>query len=295
MDGDASATPNDDTGSRFILTATGASTRGQVAALSRFVDEQDGYIEAFDQFDDPATRQFFARAVFRMPREPDAAHELEAECRAAAQRYRLTTTIRSEHHRPRVVILVSRPDHCLRDLLYRRARGELSMDVTAIVSNHPDLAPLAAQYGIRFVHLPVDKDARAAQEAQLAELIAETDSEFVVLARYMQILSDDFARRLYGRAINIHHSFLPGFKGARPYRQAYERGVKLIGATAHFVTPDLDEGPIIEQTVDRVDHTASPAGLAATGRDCECLALSRAVRYCLERRVFLNGDRTVVL
>lgn len=279
---------------RFILTATGPSTRGQVAAISRFVDEEAGYIEEFDQFDDSATRCFFARAVFRAAHSPDAAVALANKFRTAAEDFGLSAEVRSERDRPRVLILVSRPDHCLRDLLYRRARGELSMEITAVVSNHRDLALLVEQYGLRFVHLPVSKETRARQERELAALIDETDSELVVLARYMQILSDDFARRLHGRAINIHHSFLPGFKGARPYRQAYERGVKLIGATAHFVTPDLDEGPIIEQAVERVTHTAVPNDLAASGRDCECRALAHAVRCYIERRVFLNGDRTVV-
>lgn len=275
--------------------ATGASMRGQVAAISRFVDNQSGYIEAFDQFDDPATRRFFARAVFRTAHGPNAAAVLAEKCRSATEGFGLATVIQSEIERARAIILVSRPDHCLRDLLYRCARGELAMDITAVVSNHRDLAPLAARYGLRFVHLPVTDATRMHQEGQLDALINDTASELIVLARYMQILSDDFARRLHGRAINIHHSFLPGFKGARPYRQAYQRGVKLIGATAHFVTPDLDEGPIIEQAVERVDHTATTAGLAASGRDCECRALSTAVRYYLERRVFLNGDRTVVL
>lgn len=280
--------------SRFILTATGPSMRGQVAAISRFVDDEAGYIEELDQFDDPATQCFFARAVFRAERAPHGAVDLMGKFRAAADGFKLSAAIRSEYDRPRVLIMVSRPDHCLRDLLYRHARGELAMEITAVVSNHRDLAPLAEQYDLPFVHLPVSNDTRAAQEQELQSLIDETDSELVVLARYMQILSDDFARRLQGRAINIHHSFLPGFKGARPYRQAYNRGVKLIGATAHFVTADLDEGPIIEQEVERVTHTARADALAASGRDCECRALSQAVRYYTERRVFLNGNRTVV-
>ncbi|MGB7754987.1 MAG: formyltetrahydrofolate deformylase [Salinisphaera sp.] len=280
--------------SRFVLTATGPSTRGQVAAISRFVDDESGYIEEFDQFDDPSTRCFFARAVFWSAHSPDAAVALTNKFRNEAEDFRLSAEIRSGYDRPRVLILVSRPDHCLRDLLYRRARGELEMEITAVVSNHRDLAPLAEQYGVRFVHLPVSPETRGQQERQLAALIEETGSELVILARYMQILSDDFARRLQGRAINIHHSFLPGFKGARPYRQAYERGVKLIGATAHFVTPDLDEGPIIEQAVERVTHAGTPNALASSGRDCECRALAHAVRCYIERRVFLNGDRTVV-
>lgn len=291
--GDALSTHSAD--ARFILTATGPSMRGQVAAISRFVDDRGGYIEAFDQFDDPATRHFFGRAVFRVSDDQHEAAKLAKQCRAATAGVELTTTVRSEQARPRVLVLASRLDHCLRDLLYQRARGELAMEVTAVVSNHRDVEPIAAQYGVRFVHLPVNDDTRADQEAQLSTLIEETGSELVVLARYMQILSDDLVDRLYGRTINIHHSFLPGFKGAKPYRQAYERGVKLIGATAHFVTPELDEGPIIEQEVERVDHTATTAELAACGRASECRALSRAVKFYLERRVFVNGNRTVVL
>src|SRR5699024_325407 len=281
--------------SRFIRTATGPSMRGQVAAISRFVDERGGYIEEFGQYDDPATRHFFSRAVFRTGHAPDAVAQLAERCEMATADVGLTTRLQSEYDRPRVLIMVSRLDHCLRDLLYRRARGELAMEVTAIVSNHRNLASIAAQHGLRFVHLPVSNANRVEQEAQLATLIEETQSELIVLARYMQILSDKMAQGLQGHPSNIHHSFLPGYKGARPYRQAYDRGVKLIGATAHFVTADLDEGPIIEQEVARVDHTAISSDLVERGRDCECQALSRAVRFYLQRRVFLNGQRTVVL
>lgn len=280
---------------RFILSATGASQRGQVAALSGFVDSQGGFVESFQQYDDPRTRRFFARAVFRLEQPPPSQAELLACCRQATRNLQLQVSLQGQDQRPRVLIMVSKPDHCLRDLLYRHARGELAMEISAIVSNHRHLQSLAEQYQLHFVHLPVNDATRSSQEAQLLSLIEATGSELVVLARYMQILSDDLVEHLHGRTINIHHSFLPGFKGAQPYRQAYERGVKLIGATAHFVTPDLDEGPIIEQVVQRVDHTATPQSLAANGRDCECRALAAAVRYYLERRVFLNGGRTVVL
>ncbi|RMO56077.1 hypothetical protein ALQ38_01198, partial [Pseudomonas marginalis pv. marginalis] len=188
----------------------------------------------------------------------------------------------------------SKFDHCLTDLLYRYHKGEMDMTLTAIVSNHLDLRPMAEREGIRFIYLPVSKDNKAAQEAELMKIVDDTRTELVVLARYMQILSDDLCRQLSGRAINIHHSFLPGFKGAKPYHQAYQRGVKLIGATAHYVTSDLDEGPIIEQEVQRVDHVYKPDDLVAIGRDTETVALSKAVKYHLEHRVFLNQDRTVV-
>jgi formyltetrahydrofolate deformylase len=189
---------------------------------------------------------------------------------------------------------VSNFDHCLEDLLYRHRTGELKMDITAVVSNHVTLQPTAACHDLPFFHLPVTPATKPEQERRLIELVESTRTELVVLARYMQILSDELCARLRGRAVNIHHSFLPGFKGAKPYHQAYDRGVKVIGATAHYVTHDLDEGPIIEQIVERVDHGHTPDMLVAAGRDSERRALSAAVRYLIEQRVFLNGGRTVV-
>jgi formyltetrahydrofolate deformylase len=194
----------------------------------------------------------------------------------------------------KTVIMVSKDDHCLDDLLYRRRNGELNMSITAVVSNHLDLRPMVEREGIRFIFLPVTKENKAQQEARLLEVVEETGAELVILARYMQILSDELARRLAGRCINIHHSFLPGFKGAKPYHQAFDRGVKLIGATAHYVTPDLDEGPIIEQMVTRVDHNFRPEQLVRVGRDNECMALAGAVKFHIERRVFLHGNKTIV-
>jgi formyltetrahydrofolate deformylase len=194
----------------------------------------------------------------------------------------------------KALIMVSKYDHCLRDLLYRRSTGELNIDITAIVSNHEDLRILADQESVPFIHLPVTKDSKPEQEARLLEIIEETETELVVLARYMQILSDSLCRQLAGRCINIHHSFLPGFKGARPYHQAYERGVKLIGATAHYITADLDEGPIIEQMVERVNHSHDSQHLIQVGRDIEAQTLARAVKNHVRHRVFLNGLRTVV-
>lgn len=279
---------------QYVLTATAASARGQVAAISGVVDRCGGYIVEFDQYDDRHTSQFFARVVFDVESSTDY-DSLAAGFAEVGERFAMRWQLADRAARPRVLIMVSKTDHCLRDLLYRHARGELAMDITAVASNHPDLEPLAAAHGLRFVHLPVTADTRGEQEAALWQLITETQSELVVLARYMQILSDEMSRKLRGRAINIHHSFLPGFKGAKPYRQAFERGVKLIGATAHYVTSDLDEGPIIEQTVARVDHTDEVADLVAKGRDCECRALARALSLQLEGRVFLNGDWTVVL
>jgi formyltetrahydrofolate deformylase len=194
----------------------------------------------------------------------------------------------------RTLVLVSRSPHCLNDLLFRQSTGSLQIDIPAIVSNHTDAEPLAKTYGIPFHHLPVRPDNKAEAEAEMLRLVDDLGIHLIVLARYMQILSDGVCRRLDGRVINIHHSFLPSFKGARPYHQAHARGVKLIGATAHYVTADLDEGPIIEQEVARVDHAHSPEQLVAVGRDVECLALARAVRWHAEHRILLNGDRTVV-
>ncbi|WP_440997414.1 formyltetrahydrofolate deformylase [Arhodomonas sp. SL1] len=289
------ATVDDDAFERYVLTASGPSARGQVAGISAYVDWYGGYVEEFDQFDDLDRRCFFARTVFRVERGRSPGIEtLTHGFGEVAGRFDMQWSVHDTTRRPRVLIMASKLDHCLRDLLHRQARGELAMEVTAVVSNHPDLGGIAEAHDLPFVHLPVGPENRAEQEAALWARIEETDTELVVLARYMQVLSDGLCRRLAGRAINIHHSFLPGFKGASPYRQAYQRGVKLIGATAHYVTPDLDEGPIIEQVVERVDHTHRVPELTATGRDCECLALARAVKLHIQRRVFLNGDRTVV-
>lgn len=280
----------------YILTVTCRSAKGQVAAISGFLDSRGCYIKEFEVFDDELEDCFFVRCVFRGERGqmPPLVSLREAFAPIAA-RFGMQWALHDETRLPRVLIMVSRFDHCLNDLLYRWRMGELRMDIPAVVSNHPDLAPLAEAAGIPFHHLPVNADNRSEQEARLVELIDSTGSELVVLARYMQILSPALCAHLAGRAINIHHSFLPGFKGAKPYHQAHARGVKLIGATAHYVTTDLDEGPIIEQVVERVKHSHRAEDLLAVGRDMECLALSRAVRYHIEQRVFLNGGKTVVL
>ncbi len=212
-----------------------------------------------------------------------------------ATRFDMIWSIHDMSVKPKVLILVSKFDHCLADLLFRWRMNELMMDIVGIASNHPDLESLAVANGVAWHCLPVTAETKPQQEAQLLALIERNGAELVVLARYMQVLSGDLSARLAGRAINIHHSFLPGFKGAKPYHQAHARGVKLIGATAHFVTDDLDEGPIIEQVVERVTHACGPDRLLATGRDAECLALARAMKWFIERRIFINGNRTVVL
>ncbi|BAL27053.1 formyltetrahydrofolate deformylase [Azoarcus sp. KH32C] len=280
---------------QYILTASCPSRTGTVAKVSGYLAENRCYIMDMQQFDDVLTDRFFLRATFQG--DADATPELDHLREGflpIARDEEMEWAIHEVTRKPRVLLMVSKFDHCLDDLLYRTRTGELKMEITAIVSNHPDLEGLARWHNIPYIHLPVTKETRAEQEARLLEIVDETQSELVVLARYMQILSDDLCRKLRGRAINIHHSFLPGFKGAKPYHQAHARGVKLTGATAHYVTADLDEGPIIEQIVERVDHTFTPDMLAATGRDSECKALANAVRFHVEHRVFLNGDKTVV-
>src|SRR6056297_941597 len=247
------------------------------------------------QFTNESTGMFAMRTRFESTNTEPA--EVGNALEEATQPFTPWLTLRRESELPRVLIMVSQYDHCLVDLLYRQAAGEIPMDVPVIVSNHRVCEPIAEQYGIPFRYIPLEKGVKGAKEAaedRLREVMAEFDIDAVVLARYMQILSDRLCQDLQGRAINIHHSFLPGFKGARPYHQAYDRGVKLIGATAHYVIPDLDEGPIIEQSVERVDHRATPRHLVAVGRDIERVVLARAVRFHAEHRVLLNGERTVV-
>lgn len=279
----------------YVLNATCDSRLGTVAAVSGFLASRQCYITDMHQFDDVRSGRFFVRVTFYGdPVKTPPAQGLREEFSEIAEREQMDWAIYDGEKKPRTLIMVSKFDHCLVDLLYRHRTGDLKMEITAVVSNHPDLKTLVESHGIPYIHLPVTPDSKAQQEARLMEIVGETNSDLVVLARYMQVLSDVLCRRLRGRAINIHHSFLPGFKGAKPYHQAHERGVKLTGATAHYVTGDLDEGPIIEQIVERVDHTYTPENLAAAGRDSECRALAMAVRLHIEHRVFLNGSRTVV-
>lgn len=279
----------------YILIASCDSRMGTVAAVSGFLASRHCYITEMQQFDDVLSGKFFVRVTFfGEPGQTPALLQLREQFLDVATREDMEWAIHDGETRPRVLIMVSRFDHCLNDLLYRHRTGELRMDITAIVSNHTDLQGMAEAARLPFVHLPVNPDNKPAQEQRLLQLISESGSDLVVLARYMQVLSDDLCQQLRGRAINIHHSFLPGFKGAKPYHQAHARGVKLTGATAHYVTGDLDEGPIIEQIVERVDHSFTPERLAAAGRDSECRALAAAVKFHVEHRVFLNGSKTVV-
>lgn len=279
----------------YILTASCGSRMGTTAAVTSFLAARRLYIMEMHQFDDTISRRFFVRVKFcAVAGEPFDLSSLRGDFVSVATKEDMHWAIHDCAQRLRVMIMVSNLDHCLEDLLYRLRTGELPMVVPAIVSNHSTLKHIADQNGIPFYHLPITPETKAAQESRLFELIEQTQTELIVLARYMQILSDAVCRKLHGRVINIHHSFLPGFVGAKPYLQAHSRGVKLIGATAHFVTPDLDEGPIIEQVVERVDHSFTPESLTAWGRESERRALTTAVKLFLEHRILLNGDRTVI-
>lgn len=278
----------------LILKAACKAGSGIVAAVSTFLADRGAYISELSQFDDPDTGRFSMRARFHIDSGSATQTQLQTEFVEVAERFDMQWQLLSAHAPTPTLIMVSKFDHCLDDLLYRLHKGELNMQITAVVSNHLDLRPMVEREGIRFVYLPINPENKLQQEQVLREVIADTGTELVVLARYMQVLSDGLCKELSGRAINIHHSFLPGFKGARPYHQAYERGVKLIGATAHYVTSDLDEGPIIEQSVQPVDHTYSPEQLVAVGRDTETVALARAVKLHVEHRVFLHGNKTVI-
>ena len=279
---------------QYILKITCPAASGIVAAVTGYLAQNNCYISEMSQYDDETTGQFFTRIVFRFNGGKGDIDALQAGFDAVKAQFSMQADFYDCAQPMKVMIMVSKFDHCLLNLLYRHHKGELDFEITAIVSNHLDLRPIAEREGIRFIYLPVTKDTKEQQEAELLKIVDETQTELVILARYMQILSDNLCKQLSGRAINIHHSFLPGFKGAKPYHQAFERGVKLIGATAHFVTGDLDEGPIIEQEVQRVDHAYLPDNLVSVGRDTETVALSKAVKYFVEHRVFLNDDRTVV-
>jgi formyltetrahydrofolate deformylase len=283
--------------SSFILTLSGPDRPGIVHAVTAFLVQNNLNIIDSSQFGDPASERFFMRTQFAPATGSDAIAELEklrAEFVATAESFALEFEINPTVKKPRVLIMVSKIGHCLNDLLFRQSTGQLNIEVPLIVSNHPDFATLAATYNIPFHHLPVTAATKAQQEERILELVREHNIDLIVLARYMQVLSPTLCSAMSGRIINIHHSFLPSFKGAKPYHQAYDRGVKIIGATAHFVTSDLDEGPIIEQNVVRVNHGMSPKELTHAGSNVESNVLAAAVKYVTERRVILNGHKTVV-
>jgi formyltetrahydrofolate deformylase len=279
---------------RYIIVLSCLNQPGIVSKVSTVLYRHGGNIQEAHQFDDAGTGFFFMRMVFNLPEGGDL-ERLIADFRPIAESHDMKWEVRRRNERMRVLLMVSRLDHCLVDLLYRWRIGELKMDIVGIISNHPRETFDYIDFGdLPFHHLPVTKESKSAQEARIKQIVSERRAELVVLARYMQILSDDLASFLRGRCINIHHSFLPGFKGARPYHQAHSRGVKLIGATAHYVTADLDEGPIIEQDVERVSHQDSPEDLVRKGRDIERRVLARAVAFHLDGRTLLSGATTVV-
>ena len=279
----------------FILTLSCEDRPGLVAAVAGLLFENGGNILEAQQFDDVETGRFFMRVVFDLDDGEAAGATLGARFQALAELHGMDWRLRRRDERKKVMMLVSKFDHCLGDLLYRTRIGEMNMDVVGIISNHPREVLQTSMIGqIPYHHLPITRDTKPQQEAEIKRLIEESGAELVVLARYMQILSDDLAGWLAGRCVNIHHSFLPGFKGAKPYHQAHARGVKMIGATAHYVTGDLDEGPIIVQDVEHVSHNDTPEDLVRKGRDIERRVLARAVHYLLDDRVLINGAKTVV-
>ncbi|MCX4670879.1 formyltetrahydrofolate deformylase [Streptomyces sp. NBC_01381] len=278
-----------------VLTLDCPESPGIVHAVSLFLVEQGCDIIDNQQFGDRRDGHFFMRVRFAAPGGEDVTQALRRDFAAVAPPFAMRWHLEPVSARPRVLVMVSRYGHCLNDLLFRARSGDLPIDVVAVVSNHRDHQALVEWHDIPFFHMPVTAATKPEVEAQLLDTVASFDVDLVVLARYMQVLSDDLCRKLAGRVINIHHSFLPSFKGAKPYHQAHDRGVKLVGATAHYVTADLDEGPIIAQEVIDVDHSHTPDDLAAIGRDAESAALARAVRWHCEGRVFVQGRRTVVL
>ncbi len=280
---------------QYVLTLSCPDRPGIVSAVSTYLANSGQNILDAQQFDDVETSKFFMRVVFTAADLAVELSALQTGFAAIAERFAMDWQMRDRAARRRVMLLVSKSDHCLADILYRWRTGELEMIPTAIIANHPRETYAGLDLsGIPFHHLPVTKDTRGGQESAIWDLVMHTKADLVVLARYMQILSDELSTKLSGRCINIHHSFLPGFKGARPYHQAHDRGVKLIGATAHYVTSDLDEGPIIDQDVERISHRDRPEDLVRKGRDIERRVLARAIRYHLEDRVILNGRKTVV-
>jgi len=282
-------------GLEFILTLSCPDKPGIVYAVSSFLVQHSANIIDSQQYGEPDGGLFFMRVHFSVPPPGRPTAELERDFSWVAEAFQMAWRIHATTERIRTLLMVSQLGHCLNDLLFRWKSGSLPIDITGVVSNHETFRDLTESYRLPFHYIPVTPDAKPAAEARLLALIDETKTELVVLARYMQILSTEVCKRIEGRMINIHHSFLPSFKGAKPYHQAHAKGVKLVGATAHYVTPDLDEGPIIEQGLMRVDHSYSPQRLAEAGRDVEAQVLARAVTWHAEHRVLLNGNRTVVL
>lgn len=282
------------TKAKYILTLSCRDVKGIVAAVSGFLASNDGFILESAQFGDASTGRFFMRTVFEPGKDTSAFPMLKDNFSPVAEHFSMDWELYDTSRKPRVMLMVSKQGHCFNDILHRHGTGALPIEIPAVISNHADLKEMADWHKIPFYHMPVTPETKQEQEAQVLQLVTKLEIDLVVLARYMQILSPELSGMLYGKAINIHHSFLPSFKGAKPYHQAYDRGVKLIGATAHYVDNKLDEGPIIEQEVIRVDHTHTPQELVALGCDIENLVLARAIKYHIEKRVILNDTKTVV-
>ena len=278
---------------KFIMTNESADRTGIVAALTACLARHDGFITELSQFGTPSTERFYSRIAFHIGGDDIAA--FKADMKTVSNEYALSTKIIPAKRKTKTLIMVSKFDHCLADLIYRIGKNRLNCEIVGIVSNHETARPLAEAAGLPYHCIPVTSETKPEAEAALRDVIEASGAELIILARYMQILSDNICRDYSGRIINIHHSFLPSFKGAKPYHRAYERGVKLIGATAHYVTADLDEGPIIEQGIQRVDHTKTPVKLIDIGRNVEAQTLAEAVRLHTEHRSFLNGGKTVIL
>ncbi len=277
----------------FTLTIACPDAVGLIAAVSGFLSENDAFINESSQYGDPFSKTFFMRCVFSIDEENSLRQDLQKNFSTLAKKFKMNWKIHDNRQRSRVLLMVSKHSHCLNDILHRVEAGLLPIEIIAVVSNHEDLRRVVEWHKIPYHVYPVISDSRE-HESQLKKFIQENNPDLVVLARYMQVLSGDLCKVLSGRCINIHHSFLPSFKGAKPYHQAHQRGVKLIGATAHYVTDTLDEGPIIDQAVERVDHTFGPSELAAVGRDTENIVLARAIRYHAEYRILLNGHKTII-
>ena len=278
----------------YILRGVCPDSLGLVAKVSNFLNEHNLFIKESAHYGDPETQKFFMRVKVISPEINLDKIQFIERFKELAEEIWLDWSFEDAILNPKTSIFVSKYSHCLQDLLYRQSVNALKIDLKSVISNHPDLEKIVSDYGIPFHYVEVSKDSKDKAEARMLDILNEDNIDLIILARYMQILSNDFCEKYYGKIINIHHSFLPSFKGAKPYHQAYSKGVKILGATAHYVTGELDEGPIIEQTVDRIDHTKSPEDMEIIGRDIESITLAKAVQYHSEQRVFLNNNKTVI-
>ena len=278
----------------YILRGVCPDSLGLVAKVSNFLNEHNLFIKESAHYGDPETQKFFMRVKVISPEKNIDKIKFNERFKELAEEISMDWSFEDAILNPKTSIFVSKYSHCLQDLLYRQSVNALKIDLKSVISNHPDLEKIVSDYGIPFHYVEVSKDNKDKAEARMLDILNEDHIDLIILARYMQILSNDFCEKYYGKIINIHHSFLPSFKGAKPYHQAYSKGVKILGATAHYVTGELDEGPIIEQTVDRIDHTKSPEDMEIIGRDIESITLAKAVQYHSEQRVFLNNNKTVI-